>query len=754
MLGDALGRTRSRSPPNHSLQHGTVPAATLAAPVAVSPPSGFSNVPPPGSAPSHASLVAGGCSHVAGGCGTLGSHGACGGFSGGCGTLGDTNVGSITGTNYGGNNINAFASPQPGAYDMIVPKPGAYDFPSSKLGQLLGFKGLTIQKIKEASGVTRLHIHDKEKAKMQAYVPVEVAGTPDQINHCTRLLEGLCLGDQTELGHLTAYVNIEPGVVGKCMGYKGTTVKQMTEVTNCYIEIQQDRSKGPNDTPRLFVAGKPDAVDAAVGLINRFIASPGSKLDAVLDRSPLQGMAGGLSGVAGALTQGQLPLQNSFAGGPPVMDALQPLISAVLGVGNLNARPEGELSAFEPDGPKEERIIEVPARKKGHLLGLHGQTIEKIRQTSGVIKCHIIADRGQLPSDRRRTDKEGHIQVQIFGTREHVEACQDLVERVVAGDHSGIGHSSVFMPVDPNKVNRLRGDHWQVINALKDLTSTYLDILQGPQEGLQVGEAQLFIAGPHECVERAKNIVSMLLSMMDHVPASGDISPEALGSVLNALIPANSAVGGAVPAAAAQPQSGVLASILGNLGQLGIQGARQTSAPHMQPQQQQLQQQQLQQQQLQQLSQPLQHQFLGSSSGGCGQQADPAAQWAPTEVSQPLQFGAPDPMQQQFAPQSQFGMSAPAPMLATQQMQQQLQTQQLQQSQTLQFGQTQQFAVQGAPQFGGQQVGQAAQPQFGLQPGQFTQTLQFSQQHPQQLGHTPQFVPPPLQQQQYVPQSL
>eukprot|EP00419_Tripos_fusus_P081764 CAMPEP_0172938310 /NCGR_PEP_ID=MMETSP1075-20121228/222958_1 /TAXON_ID=2916 /ORGANISM="Ceratium fusus, Strain PA161109" /LENGTH=722 /DNA_ID=CAMNT_0013799691 /DNA_START=93 /DNA_END=2258 /DNA_ORIENTATION=- len=714
--------------------------------VAESPPTGFSNVPPAGNAQCAASLVAGGVSQVAGGCGTLVSHGACGGFSGDCGAMGGTNIGPITGTSYGGNSITALALPLDHPHGMIVPKAGGYDFPSSKLGQLLGFKGLTIQKVKEVSGVTRLHIHDKEKAKMQAYVPVEVAGAPEQVAYCTRLLEGLCLGDQTELGHLTTYVNIEPGVVGKCMGYKGTTVKQMTEVTNCYIEIQQDRSKGPNDTPRLFVAGKPEAVDAAVGLINRFIASPGSKLDAVLDGSPLQGMSGGLGGVTGALTQGQLPMQNPPGGGPPVMDALQPLISALLGGGNLNQRPEGELSAFEPDGPKEERIIEVPARKKGHLLGLHGQTIEKIRQTSGVIKCHIIADRGQLPTDRRRSDKEGNIQVQIFGTREHVEACQDLVERVVAGDHSGIGHSSVFMPVDPGKVNRLRGDHWQVINALKDLTSTYLDILQGPQEGLQVGEAQLFIAGPHECVERAKNIVSMLLNMMDHVPASGDISPEALGSVLNALVPANSAVGGAVPTAAAQPQSGALASILGNLGQLGN---RQAPAPQMQPQQQQQQQQQqqLQQQQLQQLSQPLQQQFLGSPQGGCGHQLDPAAQWAPTEASQTMQFGTTDPMQQQLTHQSQFGMSAPAPMQATQQLQQQLQPQQLQQPQTLQFGQPQQFTAQAASQFGGQQVGQAAaQPQFGLQAGQFTQPLQFSQ--PQQLGHTPQFIPPPLQQQQ------
>lgn len=322
---------------------------------------------------------------------------------------------------------------------------------------------------------------------------------------------------------------------------------------------------------------------------------------------------------------------------------------AALLQGNLGTPGDGELSAFEPDGPKEERIIEVPARKKGHLLGLHGQTIEKIRQTSGVIKCHIMADRG-------RTDKEGSIQVQIFGTREHVEACQDLVERVVAGDHSGIGHASAILPVEAGKVNRLRGDHWQVINALKDLTSTYLDILQaddpavqrlrlqegGLQAGVQPGEAQLFIAGPHECVERAKTIVTTLLTMMDHVPANGEISPEALGSVLNALIPALPSLTAPAPSPAPTPtpslggsaldsaSAGVqqLAGLLGSLAQLAPAGRQQ--APVQQ-----------------------QGQYLEQLAGGRGLQAPQSMQYGQSQFVQQSTFGQ-QPQQSQFGHQAHY----------------------------------------------------------------------------------------------------
>jgi len=315
---------------------------------------------------------------------------------------------------YAGATSNSVATN--GSLSSALTTSTGFDFPSSKLGQLLVFKGLTIQKIKEISGVTRLHIHDKEKAKYQDSIPIEVAGSPKQVDHCKRVLESLIAGDQTELGHLTTYVNIEPSVVGKCMGYKGTTVKQMTEVTGCYIEIQQDRSRGNADTPRLFVAGQPDAVDSAVQLINRFIASPGIKLDAVLG--------------PGAGTESQPALPSSVSN--DAASALQPLLNALASAsGNpqlanpaylqscLNTSSDGALSAFEPDGPKVERIIEVPARKKGHLLGLHGQTIEKIRQTSGVIKCHIMADKGYM-------DKQGNIQVQIFGTKERVDICAIL----------------------------------------------------------------------------------------------------------------------------------------------------------------------------------------------------------------------------------------------------------------------------------------------------------------------------------------
>lgn len=369
------------------------------------------------------------------------------------------------------------------------------DFPSAKLGQLLGFKGLTIQKVKERSGVTRLHIppHEKERAKYQNTIPIEVQGTAEQIDYCRMLLESVCAGDQSDLGHVTRYVGVEPSVIGKLMGFKGKTVKEMTEATGAYIEIQQDRSKGMADTPQLFVAGPADAVENAVQLILRFVAAPGAKLETVL-------------------AQGQWGDQgNEYMG--------------------WGASAEGAITAIDPEGPKEERTVEVPARRKGHLLGLHGQTIELVRQTSGVIKCHILADR------ERGRDKTGTIPVQVFGAPDRVATCISMIERIVAGDHSSIGHSSEIMMIDPAKVDRLKGDRWQVINTLKDLTGSYMDLLQGAEAGLAPGETQLFFAGPPENVERARTIVTALLTLMDSLPASGQASPDALSNMIGTLLP-------------------------------------------------------------------------------------------------------------------------------------------------------------------------------------------------------------------------
>lgn len=419
-----------------------------------------------------------------------------------------------------------------------------HEIPSSKLGQLLGYKGLTIQRLKEISGVTRLHILEKEKAKFLPTIQIEIAGPMESVLSCKQLLEGVVAGDQTGLGHKTTYVSIEPSVVGKVMGYKGTTVKQMTEVTGCYVEIQQDRSRGAADTPRLFVAGPPEKVDSAVRLVELFIASPGSKLDAVL------GQHGSLDGSMGG---GMMPIANA-----PNSHSLH-----LPGQGDVNTTLsafEASLApptvAFEPDGPKEERIIEIPSRKKGHLLGLHGQTIEKIRQTCGVIKCHIQADRSH-------NDKNGTIGVQIFGTKDRVEACIHIVQSVVNGNHSAIGHATDVMVIDPNKVNRLRGDRWQVINTLKDLTTCYLDILQGAEAGVPPGEARLFIAGPPQNVQRAKTIVQSLLMVMDRVPANGELNAQVLDSVLSSM---------GVSAGASRQLAG--------LPPLGMQANQRVQSPH------------------------------------------------------------------------------------------------------------------------------------------------------------------------------
>lgn len=172
------------------------------------------------------------------------------------------------------------------------------------------------------------------------------------------------------------------------------------------------------------------------------------------------------------------------------------------------------------EGGAEERIIEVPTSKKGHLLGLRGQTIETIRQMSGVKKCHMM--------DKTGTGSwGGTIPIQIVGMRSCVDRCIEMINGVVAGDHSSIGHTSDILPVDPQKVNGLMGHRGQTCTLLKDLTGCYLDIQQGPQAGVPAGEARVFMAGPPDSVHRAKQVISAFLSMMDHlaVPPNGAVNP-------------------------------------------------------------------------------------------------------------------------------------------------------------------------------------------------------------------------------------
>lgn len=207
----------------------------------------------------------------------------------------------------------------------------------------------------------------------------------------------------------------------------------------------------------------------------------------------------------------------------------------------------------------EVRVVEVPATKKGHLLGLHGQTIDKIRQVSGVRKCHL--------QEGREAGNWGNIHVEIVGTWERVDACEKLIHQVVGGDHSGIGHATDTMPIEVHKISRLMGHRGQVVTLLKDLTGTYLDIQQGPCPGVAAGEAQIFMAGPPENIGKAKILVGEFLRMMDLVPPSSDGTsgiqqlglatglPGVLAGLTGAGAADNSAALAAAAAAQAQAQA-------------------------------------------------------------------------------------------------------------------------------------------------------------------------------------------------------
>jgi len=506
------------------------------------------------------------------------------------------------------------------------------EVPARFKGHLLGLHGQTIEKVRQTSGVLKCHMVEDKSASTWGDIHVQIVGPPDRVEACVALIKGIIGGDHTGIGHMTTFLNIDRSIVGKCMGHKGQTVKEMTEATGCYIEIQQDHrhfspdglenSAGPVEGPRLFISGEPENVEFAVQLIERFIASPGSRLDIVLDplksaspawqghqQAPPQqdptsaalsalAQIPGLSGLAQQLAQAasaQQP-QMSMAQGadrPPLANPAKlrshpnaqrvaaPSPASVTVVGPHAGLSAGPASAggLAVGAGVEVRVVEVPANKKGHLLGLHGQTIEKIRQTSGVKKCHLQEGRGG--------GNWGCIHVEIVGTAERIEHCIQLVRGVIDGNHTGIGHLTDTLPVEVHKVSRLMGHRGQVVTLLKDLTGTYLDIQQGPQPGVNAGEAQVFIAGPPENVVKARTLISEFLRMMDLMPASDGGGQEAGGGVdLSAILGSLSGAqaGGCGNAGGDMMGMGMSAGDADGLGAL-LSRAGLASAPQQQPQQ-------------------------------------------------------------------------------------------------------------------------------------------------------------------------
>lgn len=423
-----------------------------------------------------------------------------------------------------------------------------FELPSAKLGQLLGHKGLTIQRVKELSGVSRLHILDKEFAKTQKTVHVEVSGSSESVSIAVALMQKVIAGDQSDLGFASYYIAVEPALIGKLMGRRGASVKEMSEVTNCYIEIQQYPEQGVVDgQPRVFFAGPQDRVDTAVDLCTRFIAAPGARLDAVLNGGDVIVAQAGASAASGSDATAVNRLVAAVAGSsrapPPPRSASassgglnESLLGALARASAAAPARAGQAAEAEPapypawavsgdeplalssdatdalamhggdeEGgePVEARIVNLPARFKSHLLGLKGQTIELIRTVSGVSRCHI-----QEKGDVGRT---GTIHVELVGAQSQVEACEKLIQGIVYGDHSGIGHLTQYINIDPTVVGKMMGKQGGTVRELTELTGCYIEIQQYPEQGVYDGQPRLFLAGPPESVEWATNIVERFI---------------------------------------------------------------------------------------------------------------------------------------------------------------------------------------------------------------------------------------------------
>lgn len=163
------------------------------------------------------------------------------------------------------------------------------DVPARIKGHLLGLHGQTIETIRKTSGVIKCHMQEKKDVDVSGVLYIDIMGSQERVEECVRLIKDVVNGDHTGIGHITSYMRLDTSVIGKVMGAKGQTIKELNEATGCYIEIQQDRGAwaGIVTEPQLFISGPPEAVKGAVVLIEQFIEAPGSRLDTVLQTNQL-----------------------------------------------------------------------------------------------------------------------------------------------------------------------------------------------------------------------------------------------------------------------------------------------------------------------------------------------------------------------------------------------------------------------------------------------------------------------------------
>mmetsp|Transcript_31887 Transcript_31887/g.99767 ORF Transcript_31887/g.99767 Transcript_31887/m.99767 type:complete len:700 (+) Transcript_31887:83-2182(+) len=415
--------------------------------------------------------------------------------------------------------------------------------PTERVPDVLGLRGAIVQRIKQLSGATQVHVHEEAGRPV---TPVQVAGPPEAAARVGELVQAVLSGRHEAIGFVRQTFELPERLSLACP--VGHVLKRVSAASGAWV--QQPDASGP-----LVITGMPETVAQARQLLLEESGAEGRPTGAALPPAvalgarpeqlyaggagagaeeqcgprrelllqqlrshletagqqavggtsvgaatgvaaagvgllaglPVAGLsaAAGLGSVAGLGALGSLAAPPGPGAGPAAGPATGPVVGPAAGSGAAAAGTGQVLTSH----------FEIPAQRVKDVLGVRGRNVKALKAQSGIQKINIM-------------DRSDPATVTVTGTASAIETCRFMVLSIVAGDQSVIGNVVEHMEIDQRIVSKFIGPKGQVISQIKDQSGAYLEVREtgGGQP------PRIIMTGPPDCVVRARELITQFLT--------------------------------------------------------------------------------------------------------------------------------------------------------------------------------------------------------------------------------------------------
>lgn len=419
--------------------------------------------------------------------------------------------------------------------------------PTERIGDVLGLRGSIIQRIRQLSGASQVHVHEEDGR--QPVTPVEVAGSLEAVSKVGELVQAVLDGKHEAIGYVRRTMDVPERMLRNSGGRGGPgghplgqALKRVSAASGAWV--QQPDPNGP-----LVIVGTSEAVAQAQQLLHldeaedvadaprreqllqqlrSHLESAGGK-PGIPQQMPLQGIsaqaatafsaaaAQAAAQVAAAQSSTAVPCSGACGMNPAGSPCGDPgggqllagfssgpmpggMAQAAPGLGNLLAgRSPAPNVVPAPAGTAAGHVVtahfEIPAQRVKDVLGVKGRNVKALKAQSGIQKINIM-------------DRSDPATVTVTGTPASIEACRFMVLSIAAGDQSVIGNVVEHMEIDQRIVSKFIGPKGQVISQIKDQSGAYLEVREtgGGQP------PRIIMTGPPDAVIRARELITQFLT--------------------------------------------------------------------------------------------------------------------------------------------------------------------------------------------------------------------------------------------------